>query len=248
MHCFGSASHHKMKKKRQDNHVNYGLQTLKLTSEDSPGTSLNGNQVHGKLYNPLDDSTSHSNCAISTSPHKRMGSQEFGDLEWILSHCWLCAISSTGKREIDKSLHYFNFLIFSCLLLLGIFLKDFIYLFLETGQVKERERERNINLWLPLLYPWLGSWPATQACALTGNRTCNPLVHRLALNPLSHTNQGTPWLIWDKTPGLFSYRKNGFIIGNFQFAWNLKTVQWWILSFSICYFVSLFYVIYIFDF
>ena len=35
-----------------------------------------------------------------------------------------------------------------------------------------------------------GTWPTTQACALTGNRTGNPLVHRLALNPLSHTSQG----------------------------------------------------------
>ena len=34
-------------------------------------------------------------------------------------------------------------------------------------------------------------WPATQACALTGNRICDPLVHRPALNPLSHTSQGS---------------------------------------------------------
>ena len=35
----------------------------------------------------------------------------------------------------------------------------------------------------------LGTWPATQACALTGNRTGDPLACRLALNPLSHTSQ-----------------------------------------------------------
>ena len=29
-----------------------------------------------------------------------------------------------------------------------------------------------------------------QACALTGNRTCDPLVHRPELSPLSHTSQG----------------------------------------------------------
>ena len=28
------------------------------------------------------------------------------------------------------------------------------------------ERERNINVWLPLASPLLGTWPATQACAL----------------------------------------------------------------------------------
>ena len=49
------------------------------------------------------------------------------------------------------------------------FLKDFIYLFLEKE--REGERERNINVWLPLMFPLLGAWPATQACALTGNRT-----------------------------------------------------------------------------
>ena len=38
--------------------------------------------------------------------------------------------------------------------------------------------------------PLLGTWPTTQACAQTGNRTDEPLVRRPALNPLSHTSQG----------------------------------------------------------
>ena len=38
------------------------------------------------------------------------------------------------------------------------------YLFLERGG--EGERERNINVWLPLAHPLQGTWPATQACAL----------------------------------------------------------------------------------
>ena len=42
---------------------------------------------------------------------------------------------------------------------------------------------------LPLVHPLLGTWPATQACALTGSRTTNPLVHRPPLSPLSHTSQ-----------------------------------------------------------
>ena len=37
--------------------------------------------------------------------------------------------------------------------------------------------------------PELETWPTTQACALTGNQTSDPLVCRLALNPLSHTSQ-----------------------------------------------------------
>ena len=38
--------------------------------------------------------------------------------------------------------------------------------------------------------PPMGTRPTTQACALTGEQTGNPLVHKLALSPLSHTNQG----------------------------------------------------------
>ena len=44
--------------------------------------------------------------------------------------------------------------------------KDFIYLFLERGEGKEKEKEGNINVWLPHVHPLLGTWPATQACAL----------------------------------------------------------------------------------
>ena len=39
-----------------------------------------------------------------------------------------------------------------------------IYLFLERG----KGRQKNIY-WLPCERPHLGTWPATQACALTGN-------------------------------------------------------------------------------
>ena len=71
-----------------------------------------------------------------------------------------------------------------------LFKKDFIYLFLATEEGREKERERNINAWLPLKHPLLGSWPTTQACALIGNQTRNPSVHRPALNQRSYTIQG----------------------------------------------------------
>ena len=58
------------------------------------------------------------------------------------------------------------------LLLFIYFLKDFIYSFLERGE----EKERNISVWLPLTHPVLGTWPETQACTLTVNRTSDPLV------------------------------------------------------------------------
>ena len=55
-----------------------------------------------------------------------------------------------------------------------------------------RKRKKNINAWLPFMRPHRGIWPTTQACALTGNRTGDPLVHRSALNPLNHTSHGAP--------------------------------------------------------
>ena len=55
--------------------------------------------------------------------------------------------------------------------------------------------ERNINVGekhrlVASRPPQLGTWPATQARALTGNLTHNLLVPRLALSPLRHTSQG----------------------------------------------------------
>ena len=67
------------------------------------------------------------------------------------------------------------------------FLKKILFILRERE--REKERERNISVWLPLTRLLLGTWPATQACVLTGNRTSNPLVRRLVLSPLSHTSQ-----------------------------------------------------------
>ena len=72
------------------------------------------------------------------------------------------------------------------------YFKDFIYLLLERGQGREKERKRSIGVWLPLTGPLLGSWPATQACALIGNQSGNISVCRPVLSPLAHTSQG--WL------------------------------------------------------
>ena len=68
--------------------------------------------------------------------------------------------------------------------------KDFIYLFLDREEERGKETERNINVWLPLTRSPLGTWPAIQAYALTGNRTGDSLVCRSVLKPLSHTSQG----------------------------------------------------------
>ena len=87
-------------------------------------------------------------------------------------HCTGCPITKFSVRKIDTSI---------------LFKKDFIYLFLGRREGKEKERERNINVCLPLMCPLWGTWPKTRACALTGSRTSDPLLRRLALNPLSRT-------------------------------------------------------------
>ena len=66
--------------------------------------------------------------------------------------------------------------------------KDFTYLLLERGKRREEERERNIDQ-LPLACPTLGTWPASQACVLTGNQTHDVLVGMMP-KPLSHTSEG----------------------------------------------------------
>ena len=70
-----------------------------------------------------------------------------------------------------------------------------LFIFLERGEGRDKEMERNINVWLPLTHPLLGTWPATQACGLTGNGTRDLSVCRPALNPLSLTCQGIHYVI-----------------------------------------------------
>ena len=54
--------------------------------------------------------------------------------------------------------------------------------------------KRNID-WLPLARPQLGTWPETQACALTRNRRDDLSFCGTTLNPLRHTSQGrSPFL------------------------------------------------------
>ena len=65
-------------------------------------------------------------------------------------------------------------------------------------RIVDVQRETAIG-WLPLARLQLGTWPATQAHALTGNRTGNVLVHRPELNPLSHSSQGRPCILnWNE--------------------------------------------------
>ena len=65
------------------------------------------------------------------------------------------------------------------------------------GREGEREGEKHQYGVAPCV-PLLGTWPATQAFALTGNQTGSPLVCRPMLNPLSYTNQGPIFLITEE--------------------------------------------------
>ena len=110
---------------------------------------------------------------------------------WISSHLVNCS-----DRKAQACLWMFQSVMclweLTGLMTRGVFLfsfKDFIYVFLERGGGREKERERNTD-WLPLTHPQLGTWPATQTFPLTGNWTGDLLVHSLALNPLTHTAQG----------------------------------------------------------
>ena len=65
------------------------------------------------------------------------------------------------------------------------------YEIIRPGAMKGPQTERERDHKAASHAPPLGTWPATQTCALTGNPTGDTLVCRLVLNPLSHTSQGS---------------------------------------------------------
>ena len=70
---------------------------------------------------------------------------------------------------------------------------------------------------LPLMCPLLGTWPETQACALTGNQTIDPLVRGSTLNPLSHTSQGSILVYWFPCLSFHQYHTVLIIVALFFF-------------------------------
>ena len=123
---------------------------------------------------------------------------------FIINGCWI--VSNAFSASIDVITWFCPF----------VYVMHLKILFIYRQEGRERERERNINVWLPPVHPLLGTWPATQACTLTGNWTVDPLVHGLAPNPLSHTNQGSlysflffflfaPLIGWVPLPSLWVY-------------------------------------------
>ena len=70
---------------------------------------------------------------------------------------------------------------------------NYLFTFRERGREKERVRNTDVRENHQLAAPWhapqSGSRPATQACALTGNRTGNLLLCGMMPNQLCHTSQ-----------------------------------------------------------
>ena len=72
---------------------------------------------------------------------------------------------------------------------LKIYILKTLFIFRERGREGERQGEKHQGV-VASCAPPAGIWPATQACALTGNQTDDLLVCSLVLNPLNHTSQG----------------------------------------------------------
>ena len=116
--------------------------------------------------------------------------------ERALTRNWTCNLLLYGTTPSQLScicqgmMNILNikFMAFQC-----FFLKT-LFIYRERGKEGEREGAKHWCLREVLIgclshVPKLGTCPATQACALTGNQICNLLVCRWALNPLSHTSQ-----------------------------------------------------------
>ena len=92
-----------------------------------------------------------------------------------------------------------------------------LFIFRQRGREGEREGEKHQCVVVYCMSP-LGTWPTTQTCASTRNRTSDPLVLRPALNPLSHTSQGCSQQILINTGkeeklGTLHYKQRGSLLG-----------------------------------
>ena len=75
------------------------------------------------------------------------------------------------------------------------FLKKILFIFRQRLREGEREGEKHQCMVACHAPPTGGIWPTTHACALTRNWTSDPVVRRPALNPLSHTSQGSELIL-----------------------------------------------------
>ena len=131
--------------------------------------------------------------------------------------------SASDRLSISSSLSYFS----------GGFLKKyFIYLFLERGEGREKGEKQ----WCVRETLAASRMPTMQACALTDNWTGNILVHRPALNPLSHTSQGFFLEFWS----VVLFGPQFFVLAQLLCCkgWSLRYSPGW--GNQLCCFVTLY--------
>ena len=93
-----------------------------------------------------------------------------------------CSLQRAGKYSPYTGSFHLSFSFFS--------FRVYLFIFRERGREGEIEGEKHrwVNHQLHPLQ--LSTGPATQVCALTGNRTGDLLLCETILNQLSHTGQG----------------------------------------------------------
>ena len=69
-----------------------------------------------------------------------------------------------------------------------LFLRFYLFIFRERG--REGEKERNINVWLPLMWPPLGTWRSNPSMCPDWESNRQPFGLQPALNPLTYARQG----------------------------------------------------------
>ena len=69
---------------------------------------------------------------------------------------------SGSSGNLSVAVPVLDFLLYEIITyFLRFYLFVYLFIFLERGGGKEKEKERNIFVWLPLKRPLLGAWPAT---------------------------------------------------------------------------------------
>ena len=116
------------------------------------------------------------------------------------------------------------------------------YEIIRPGAMKGPQTERERDHKAASHAPPLGTWPATQACALTGNQTSNPSVHRLVLNPLSHTSQGKTKLYIKfnvNIPRYSLFTHSKMLLSVFKYWDDISAIESAILTFPISWNVGI---------
>ena len=111
-----------------------------------------------------------------------------------------CMSSLAKSQSLKKMIrshfsvsHFFIFKNFSCFIVYisRIFFLVLVIYFLERGEGRGKERERKINVWLPLTCSPLGTWPTTQVCAPDWESNRQPLGLQACAQSTSDTSQGS---------------------------------------------------------